>query len=166
MYKENYTNCYSYFSIESAGEILEGKGFQAADHSFFNPDDITVILGIEPFETVLMGEKRKNGNGSYPFSAWSACKQTEPAIDAREQCLNIVRQLKSSVDRLNKIRQTYKVSFTIVIVPNIYHEEAPILWFDNEIIEFCYLTRTEISVDMYIHEQEAQLAGETEDLRK
>lgn len=121
MYKENHTNCYSYFSIESAGEILEGKGCRAADHSFFNPDDITLILGIEPFETVLMGEKRKNGDGSYPFSSWSACKQTEPMIDAREQCLNIVRQLKSSVDRLNKIRQTYKVSFTIVIVPNIYH---------------------------------------------
>lgn len=67
MYKENLTNCYSYFSIESAGEILEGKGFRAADHSFFNPEDITLILGIEPFETVLMGKSVRMGTAHTRF---------------------------------------------------------------------------------------------------
>lgn len=148
------TNCYSYFSIVSAGDILDGKGFIAKDNSFFHPNDITKILGIEPFETRVTGQKRKYGGGTCPFSEWSACKQTEPALDAHEQCLKIVRQLQSFVDKLNEIRQIYNVNFSIVIVPGVYNQEAPVLWFSNEIIEFCYLTKTEISIDMYIYENE------------
>ena len=148
------TVCHSEFSIQSAGEICDRIGFVAAENSFFDPDEITKMLGIRPFETRTMGTPRKNGHGTYPFSIWSACRQEEPVMDAQEQCLSIVRELTPHIPTLNRIRELYNVSFTIQIAPHIYHEEAPILWFDHEIIEFCHRTKTEISVDLYIYDRE------------
>lgn len=147
------TSCYSYFSICSSGEIRVDVGFIAADKSYFNPDDITAKLGIEPFETRRMGASRKNGYGHYPFSDWACCKQCEPAMDAEEQCRKIVRELHTLIPQLQEIKKEYNVDYSIIIVPHIYNEANPILGFDSEIIEFCYQTGTEISVDMYIHDK-------------
>ena len=101
-----------------------------------------------------MGEQRKNGLSHYPFSSWACCKQTEPALDAEEQCRQIVRQLRERIPALQEIRKEFNVDYALVIVPHIYNEENPLLGFDSEIIEFCYRTGTEISVDMYIYDRE------------
>ncbi len=148
------TSCYSYFAICSSGEIRDGVGFVAAENSYFNPHHITEKLGIEPFEMRKMGTPRKNGHGHYPFSDWACCRQNEPALDAEEQCRNIVRQLRPFIPQLQEIKKEYNVNYSIIIVPHIYLEENPILGFDSEIIEFCYHTGTEISVDMYIYDKE------------
>ncbi len=148
------TSCYSYFAICSSGDIQNGVGFVAAENSCFDPDRITEKLGIQPFEARKMGSPRKNGNGCYPFSDWACCKQCEPALDAQEQCRKIVRALYDKIPQLQEIKKECNVDYTIMIVPQIYNEENPILGFDSEIIEFCYLTGTEISVDMYIYDKE------------
>ena len=147
------TTCYSYFSICSAGEIRNGVGFVAVEGSDFDPAELTAKLGIEPFETRKMGSPRKVGAGVYPFSDWACCKQTEPALDAEEQCRQIVRQLRDRIPALQEFKKIYNVDYAIIIVPHIYREESPILGFDSEIIEFCYLTGTEISVNQYIYDQ-------------
>ena len=148
------TTCYSYFAIYSSGEIRDGIGFVASENSDFDPDDITAKLGYNPFETKKMGTPRKIGHGLYPFSNWSCCKQTEPALDAEEQCRKIVRELYDLIPQLQEIKKEYNVDYSIIIVPHIYNDENPLLAFDSEIIEFCYLTGTERSVDMYIYDKE------------
>jgi len=150
----NQTSCHSYFAICSTGTIQNEIGFVAAENSCFDPDYITEKLGIEPFKAHKMGTPRKNGHGHYPFSDWACCKQTEPALDAEEQCKKIVRQLCPLIPQLQEIKKEYNVDYSIIIVPHIYNEENPILGFDSEIIEFCYHTGTEISVDMYIYDKE------------
>lgn len=148
------TSCHSYFAICSTGTIRNGIGFVAAENSCFDPDYISEKLGIKPFETRKMGTPRKNGHGHYPFSEWACCRQTEPALDAEEQCRRIVRQLRPLIPQLQEIKKEYNVDYSIIIVPHIYIEENPILGFDSEIIEFCYRTGAEISVDMYIYDKE------------
>ncbi len=150
----NQTTCYSYFAICSAGSIRNKIGFVAAENSYFDPDSITAKLAIEPFLTHKMGNPRKNGHGYYPFSDWACCKQCEPALDAEEQCRKIVRQLRPLIPQLQEIKKEYNVDYTIIIVPYIYNEDTPVLGFDSEIIEFCYLTGTEIIVDLYVCDQE------------
>lgn len=66
----------------------------------------------------------------------------------------IVRLLKSKIPLLLEIRKTYKVTFCINIVPSIFNEETPVIAFNREIIEFCYLTNTEIGVDMYVYDKQ------------
>lgn len=43
-----------------------------------------------------------------------------------------------------------------MIVPSIYGEEKPLMGFNEEIIEFCYLTGTTIEVDMYVYPDEVE----------
>ena len=150
----NQTSCCAYFAICSTGTIQNEIGFVAAENSCFDPDYITEKLGVEPFKARKMGTLRKNGRGHYPFSDWACCRQNEPALDAEEQCRNIVRQLHPLIPQLQEIKKEYNVDYSIIIVPHIYNEENPILGFDSEIIEFCYRTGTEISVDMYIYDKE------------
>lgn len=148
------TSCRSYFAICSAGDIQNGVGFVAAENSFFDPDEITKMLEMQPYNTTLMGAPRGNGHGFFPFSFWCACEQTEPAIDAEEQCLKIVRELSPKIPILNKIYEQYNVDFAIEVVPKVFHEQAPILCFNREIIDFCYLTKSEIDIDLYVFNEE------------
>ena len=143
------TTCYSYFSIVSAGKIVNGIGYVADEKGIFQPDDITQILGIQPFAAWASGTPRKIGGSLYTFSRWDACKQTEPAMDAKEQCRKIVRELRPHLSQLQEIKQKFDVEFALVIVSYMDNGESPILGFDWEIIEFCYLTNTEIVVDLY-----------------
>lgn len=154
----NKTNRYSYFCIASNG-ILENISeniirFSANENSDFNPDEITRKLGIQPFKTRKMCEERKNGHGIYTFSSWDACIQKVPALDAEEQCIKIVRMLRDKIPVLNEIKRQIDVGYYINIVPHIYNEEAPAIQMNREIIEFCYLTGTEIGVDIYVYDRE------------
>lgn len=145
------TTCHSCFVIESAGELRDGIGLVAAENGFFDPEEITKLLGIRPWDTKKMGTPRKNGHGVYTFSSWSGCRQDEPALDARKQCLAIVRELTPHIPALDRIREACNVTFDICIVPYIYHEQAPFLRFDGEILSFCHRTGTGLIVDPYIY---------------
>jgi hypothetical protein len=129
-------------------------GFIANPNSDFAPDYITEKLNIKPHNTRKMGCPRPNGNGNFPFSSWTACYQTEPSLDAEKQCLNIVRILKEKIPILLDIKSKFDVEFCINIVPHIRNEESPAIVFNKEIIEFCYLTGTEIGVDIYVYDKE------------
>ena len=148
------SSCHSYFAICSNGVIESGVGFIANSNSDFDPEYITSKLKIEPYQTRKMGTIRENGHGKYPFSSWTACFQAEPAIDAEVQCMYILRILREKIPLLLEIKQEFDVVFCINIVPHIYNEEAPILCFNKEIIEFCYLTGTEIGIDLYVYDKE------------
>jgi len=146
------TTCYSYFSICSEGEIQNMVGFIPAENSNFDPDYITELLGVAPFNKWRTGEPRKHGNSFYSTSNWSGCRQDTPALEAYEQFHAIVRMLKDKIPELNQIKQEYNVSFSINIVPDVYSDEiTPALHFDEEIIKFCYLTGTVIDIDLYVN---------------
>lgn len=146
------STCYSYFAICSKGKIESNVGFVAAPSSNFDPDTITARLGIQPFDTSKLGMPRKNGDGYVPFSSWAACKQTEPMLDAETQCLKIVRQLSPKIDELRAMQKEYNVDYSIIIVPELVVDaKQPGIVFNREIIEFCYLTGTEIGLDLYVY---------------
>ena len=146
------TSCYSYLCIESSGDVLPDVGFVAAENSFFEPDEITAMLGIQPFKTMRMGDPRKNGDRTYPFSSWSACRQDEPAMDAGEQCLAIVRQLRDKLPVLQEIARKTNVAFGIMIVPEVWDGEEPSMYLDREVIEFCHRVNASIQFDLYVYD--------------
>jgi len=144
------TSCYSYFSIGSNGVRKDGLGFVANENSIFDPDYISDKLAIQPFDIHRKGAARKYGVGPYPSSGWSALKQTEPVFYVNEQCLKIVRELREKIPLLLEIKQEFDVFFCLEIVPYSYNGQTPAITFDREVIEFCYLTGTEIDVDLYV----------------
>lgn len=54
------TTCYSFFLIQSAGYLDYTKGFVPEKNSAFEPDMITEMLGIQPFEIMRYGELKPN----------------------------------------------------------------------------------------------------------
>jgi hypothetical protein len=143
------TNSYTYFSIESNGEIGQ-SGFAAYEKGIFNPEDITALLGIQPFNSWAYGSKRKGGSKRL-FSTWDAEKSEIDRLDIEAQCRDTIKNLKNRIPQLNQIKEQYDVNFVLMVVPVIYGEEPPSMGFNEEVIEFCYLTGTTIQVDMYIN---------------
>ncbi len=147
------TSCYSFFLITSAGNLDYDNGFNPEENSAFDPDEITKILGIKPFEVMRFGAVKPNGKGTYNFSSWYGCKQIEPETNRFEQCYHIVQELKPHISELKRIKKKYNVNFSIEIFPCSKDEESGnVIGFSHEIIEFCYLTGTEIVVDMFLYQ--------------
>jgi len=142
------TNTYTYFSITSNG-VIDNRGLVGYENGIFNPDDITKMLGIEPFRCWKKGDKRKNGT-EYLFSSWSAEKSDINRLDIESQCMQTINNLKCKIPILKEIKNQYNVDYAIIIVPNIFGAEPPLMRFNKEIINFCYHTDTTIEVDMYL----------------
>lgn len=142
------TNSYTYFAIKSNGKF--DNGFIAYEKGIFAPQELTHTLGIQPFSYWAYGDKRIDGS-VYRFSTWSAEKSEAGRLDVEAQCKETIRNLKNKIPQLLQIKERYDVNFILTIVPSIYGDEQPWLSFDEEIIEFCYLTGTTIDVDMYIY---------------
>lgn len=142
------TSSYTYFGIQSNG--TSDRGFVAYEKGIFNPEDITRLLEIHPFKSWAYGDKRVDGS-KYLFSRWSAEKSEVGRLDVEAQCRDTIKNLKNKIPQLNQIKEQYDVSFVLTIVPSIHGEEQPWISFDEEIIEFCFLTGTTIGVDMYIY---------------
>lgn len=148
------TKSYTYFGIESKGKI-DHKGLVAYESGIFNPDDITKLLGIQPFSSWNYGDTRKDGS-KYLFSNWSAEKSTVDRLDVEAQCMDTIKNLKNKISLLKEIKEQYDVHYVMMIVPSIYGEEKSIMGFNEEIIEFCYLTGTTIEIDMYVYPDEIE----------
>ena len=147
------TYSYTYFGINSNGEIEDNKGLVAFEKGVFKPDDLTKLLEIQPFVSWKKGDRRPNGS-EILFSSWDAEKSEVDRLDVEAQCMDTIKNLKNKIVELKQIKELYDVNFCIMIVPHIFGEEKPFISFNNEIIEFCYLTGTTIQVDMYIYPEE------------
>lgn len=143
------TNSYTYFGIISNGEIGH-RGFEAYEKGKFNPKEITDLLEIQPFNSRAYGENKASGH-KYLFSSWNAEKSDINRLDVEAQCRDTIERLKTKIPLLNEIKKQYDVNFVLMIVPNIYGDEQPWIVFDEEVIEFCYLTGTTIEMDMYMY---------------
>ena len=136
-------------------------GHEASVKGVFDPAEITNLLEIEPFAKFKKGDYRRHvpkdaPQAKYHFSKWSGEKSEVERYDVNEQCLNTIQHLKHKISELLEIKSRYDVEFYLKIVPHIYNAESPIIHFDKEVIEFCYLTGTEIAVDAYVYDEEVR----------
>ncbi len=132
--KKEDNRCFTYFRI--AGD--------------FNPDEITVKLGLEPYESWKIGDTRKNGS-TFDFSAWHFGECEVYNEDINEQMKETIAPLLDKIDILNEIREENDVNFYLEVVPYLYpNNYTPILAPSLEVMDFCTATRTEIDIDLYI----------------
>ena len=127
-------SCYTYFKI--VGE--------------FNPDEISSVLGMEAEKSWRIGDARIDGS-RYDFALWETGRCNDYDIEVANQMRKTIASLMYKIDLLNKIRQEYDVSFYLEGVPTVYAEDlTPCLAPTLDVIDFCYATRTEIDIDMYV----------------
>lgn len=134
-------SCYTYFAI--VGE--------------FDPDAVTRLFGLYPFETHHKGEDRVNGDGWYSNSIWSFGKCDKYSVNVNEQIRRTIAPLLGKLDVLKHIKDNFEVDFYIEVVPEIYAgEPAPILGPELDIIDFCHAARASVDIDLYLLEAESR----------
>ena len=132
---ETKNNCYTYFRI--VGD--------------FDPDVISVRLGITPDECWKPGDLRRDGS-LHTVSCWTCGRCYEYDVCVENQMQKTISGLLDKIDILNQIRNDFDVSFYLEVVPEIYVDDInPCLAPSLEVIDFCHATRTEIDIDMYIY---------------
>lgn len=127
-------SCYTYFKI--VGD--------------FNPDYVSELLGIEPEECWQIGDTRRDGT-KYDFAFWKTGQCDEYDVEVANQMRKTIAGLLGKIELLNKIHEENDVEFYLEIVPSIYVDDInPCLAPTLDVIDFCYATRTEIDIDMYV----------------
>ena len=137
---KNKNSCYTYFRIVGN----------------FEPDEITEILGIEPYEIQRIGDRvTAKGPQKAKFAYWHFGLCDEYASEITKQMEKTIELLKSKSDIINKIRKKYDVGIFLEVVPTVYvNEYEPNLAPSLEVIDFCYKTGVEIDIDLYVMDTE------------
>ena len=135
---ETRNSCYTYFKIVGN----------------FSPDTISELLELSPETSWRIGDCRKNGT-KYDFASWTIGRCDDYDVEVENQMRKTIAPLLDKIDLLNRIRSENDVSFCLEIVPTIYCDDVnPCLAPSLDIIDFCHETRTQIDIDMYLHEGE------------
>lgn len=130
-------SCYTYFRITGN----------------FDPDVITERLGLQPDQFWKIGDKRRDGT-VFDFALWEFGRCEEYDVNVQNQMHTTIAPLLNKTSLLNEIRNEFEVGFTLEIVPTVYVDNInPCLAPSLEVIDFCYATRTEMDIDLYIMEQ-------------
>ena len=118
----------------------------------FDPDLVTERLGLQPDKFWKIGDKRRNGT-EYDFASWEIGLCEEYDVLTENQMHKTIAPLIDKIDRLNEIRSEFNVVFTLEIVTTVYADNAsPCLAPSLRVIDFCYATRTEIDIDLYVEQ--------------
>lgn len=129
-------SCYTYFAIKGD----------------FNPDDITRLLELTPTNKWHIGDLRRNGT-AYDFAQWEFGHCDKYDVITENQMMCTIKHLVPKIDLLKGIKKAYNISFVLDIVPSIYPGElTPCLAPNRAVIEFCYLTETNIDIDLYVYD--------------
>jgi hypothetical protein len=102
----NKTRSYTYFTIMSSSKSANAD-LVSNNRGAFDPDDITEMLGILPFNKKKKGEISKVGSQECRYSIWEAEKSQIEDLDVEAQCFEIMG--------LKKCADPAKAQFFIVI---------------------------------------------------
>jgi hypothetical protein len=124
----------------------------------FNPESVTTRLDITPTEIWKKGEIGKYRQ-QLDFACWNFStdkRKTELIVDNLVN--EIINKLFEKVEIINELKSQYQLESTLEIVLYVEtnpDESTPTLGFDSKTIEFLYLTKTKVDVDIYRLNSEA-----------
>ncbi|MBC1210560.1 DUF4279 domain-containing protein [Listeria booriae] len=115
------------------------------------PEIITELLQINPDETWEKGDSipgksriRRSGN-------WSIGTRFEESFDINDQLSQIVNIIKPKKEKLQNIREAYKLEYGFIVIIKIEDNLKPAIHFDTDLIEFVADIKAVIGVDLYIY---------------
>ncbi len=128
-------SCYTYFRISG----------------IFDPDVVSSLLNLTPYDSHRTGDTGKNGTIKYDFDTWDFGRCDIYDVEVEKQMLTTIKPLLRKIDILKKIKQIYDVVFVLEVVPTVHpNESAPCLAPSLEIMQFCCETGTTIDIDLYV----------------
>jgi Domain of unknown function (DUF4279) len=124
----------------------------------FDPEEITLITGIEPSKVTRAGEsvswESKIRTGSVPkvkFNLWELKSDLDSLTEVNEQVSGLIQQLKPSWSEFVKLGDRYGGMFTCVIWD--YSDARPAIYFDQTTVKAIAELNAEIQVSVYALEE-------------
>jgi hypothetical protein len=136
------TNIYACFSIYG---------------DFFDPDEITKILGVAPTKTHLKGDiiplregLTRTKKKKYKETDWSLETAYRISMDINDGISEIMGRIGCKKEELSRIRKGYDVKFLFSFCVYIYDAMTPGMCFSESFIKFAGDIGARIDVDTYV----------------
>ena len=121
---------------------------------YISNDEIpeTDILNLTPEKKWDIGDVRPNGS-KYDFANWAIGYCKDYNIDTSVQMEKSISILMDKKEELKQIREKNDAEFYLQVVPTLCVDEStPALAPSMTVMDFCYETRTQIDIDLYLED--------------
>lgn len=110
------------------------------------------ILSLPPEKKWDIGDVRPNGS-KYDFANWAIGYCKDYNIDTSVQMEKSISILMDKKEELKQIREKNDAEFYLQVVPTLCVDEStPALAPSMTVMDFCYETRTQIDIDLYLED--------------
>ena len=120
----------------------------------FNAKDVLNALEVDNYEVFSKGEAYKISKRIRERDEIKIGFNENYNVDINEMIRATLKGLINKTDVLKTLKKELSIDYALVLVPEIYsdsEEPNPILSLDRDIIEFLYLTETDIDLDYYVY---------------
>lgn len=119
----------------------------------FNPDEVTLALGVHPTEISRKGNKGTY-NANLGFSSWklSSGQIRGESIDVYEMSERLVAQLAPKTRDISDLMRQLDLFATLQVVVTlscVENQSTPALGFSQEVVRFLSEVGGQIDVDLY-----------------
>lgn len=120
----------------------------------FNAKDVLNALEVDNYEVFNKGEEYKISKRKREFDEIKIGFNENYNVDINEMIRATLKGIINKTDVLKTLKKELSLDYALVLVPEIYsdsEEPNPLLSLDRDIIEFLYLTETDIDLDYYVY---------------
>ena len=120
----------------------------------FNPDEVTVFLGIQPTKTWRCGDKIPKTSLRRKHDAWilstgSAELDQEHSIDLIKQVHSLLDHLRPHTAKLKKICVQLNLEATLSCVLYVEGDDRPAIHFAPDLVKWLAELHADIDIDLY-----------------
>lgn len=116
----------------------------------FNPCVITERLKIIPKLIWKKGDRIGERNLFRQENCWVFGTDYEISLDIGEQFKTLLKVLEPCKRKLIALKEELMVEYSLEVVVNIVQEQAPAMYLEKDIIEFCSDIGVTIDIDVYV----------------
>lgn len=117
----------------------------------FNPDELTKLIGVDPTEIEIKGEKNEKYKSlKYKQTSWNYSTGYTETLDPDDLFKLIFEKFKDNAEKILAFSQKNQLDIKFFIVLKINHGQCPSLYFNNTFIDLTHKLNAEIDIDIYV----------------
>ncbi len=121
----------------------------------FNPDEVTISLGVQPTRTWRQGDPRGKTLLRHKSDGWELSTgyeelDEENSIDMIKQIRSIFGRLQPHTSKLKEMCARLKVDARVCCVMHIEGDDRPAIYFDRDIVKWLAELGADIDIDLYV----------------
>lgn len=116
---------------------------------YFDPDEVSRLLQIEPIELILRGSVGNDRKIPSKKTSWTISTKKEESYDVDEQTQKVLSSILNEKNELREIKTKWYVSFILEIIVEVEIGEKPALHYTKNTIKFLGEIGAETYIDLY-----------------